>query len=121
MKTQYKILLVLITMVTARGFADSAIEKQATQIDFNGMIRSNNNVKDQLQESIVDNSDIDTDKQANADKRKVMDFIDVEVSVGQKAKVVDRRFNSVGVPRIEKQFGTVQLVDDSKQSINGGI
>ena len=52
------------------------------------------------------------------DQKKVLDLVDVEVGVGQyRPVVVDRRYNSVGEPIVDKEFSSakVQLVDDKDQ------
>ncbi|MGZ3722011.1 MAG: hypothetical protein ACXVA9_03710, partial [Bdellovibrionales bacterium] len=54
-----------------------------------------------------------------ADKKKVLDLVDVEVGVGEdRPVVVDRRYNSVGEPIVDSRFNSnvkVTLPDDKKE------
>lgn len=118
MKTQFGIAGLLISaLITSSAFADSLIQKPVTRIDFNKMIDENDNSKMDLEKSVntqmadipVTNNDRVTD-----DKSSVMDFVDVEIGLGEDRPVVDRpvvdrRYNSVGEPRIATEFN-VQMV-----------
>lgn len=75
-------------------FADS-LRKESLHVDFNKMIDENNHEKTKLQ----DQSSNQEAKKKH--KRKTIDFKDVEVGWGDdSAPLVDRRFDSVGAPRI---------------------
>ena len=95
---------VVITMMSSFAFADPSAQKPVTRIDFNKMIDEGNTNKNQLQKTV----DEDIAKQPvvgnriQEDKAKVLDFIDVEIGLSEQRPVVDRRFNSVGEPRIAK-------------------
>lgn len=105
MKTQYKIVAVVIaSLISSGAFADSIMKKPTTRIDFNKMIDENNNDKSDLQKSVATTSDQDAEQAASTEQQKVMDFVDVEVGMGQARPVVDRRFNSVGEAKVEKRF-----------------
>ena len=123
MKAQYKILgMVIASLISAIAFADSDIKKPSTRIDFNKMIDQNNNEKDDLQKVTAAKGSDESQQQeqtASDDKKKVMDFVDVEVGMGQARPVVDRRFNSVGQARVEKSM-SLQLVkvNNAKETVN---
>jgi hypothetical protein len=106
MKAQLK-MITLITILFAGSsvLAESVVSKPATRIDFNKMIEENNVKRNDLQQDI--NRDASTaqapTKRANAkkdDKSKTIDFIDVEIGVGQTPSVVDRRFDSISDAQI---------------------
>ncbi|MBX3022328.1 MAG: hypothetical protein KF799_11700 [Bdellovibrionales bacterium] len=87
----------IIALVMAAVFSSTAFSegKKAVRIDFNKMIDENNMVKNELQKEVAAPA---SEKQVVAkkdDKNKVIDFIDVEIGVGQTPTVVDRRFDSV--------------------------
>ena len=106
------ITLVLFVMSSAIAMAEQAPSKQATRIDFNKMIDENNSQKAELQKDLGNRGEAKAASSA-ADKKRVSDFVDVEVGWGKNRPVVDRRFNSVGKPRVV-QVGqgdmTVQLL-----------
>jgi hypothetical protein len=97
MKQQLKILtLISIVFTSAIVSAEPQTEKSRLHVDFNSMIENNNSESAKLHESL----DQQPVKQVKTDdKGKVMDFIDVEVGVGQAPAMVDRRFDSVGEAR----------------------
>ncbi len=98
MKAQMKIAsLLVLTLIGSSAFAGASDLKTSTRIDFNKMINDNNNTRTTLHKDI--------DKQASqavlngdseAERAKVIDFVDVEVGWGESAPVVDRRFDSIG-------------------------
>jgi hypothetical protein len=103
MKTQVTILGVMITAVISWGAqADDSIRKPLTRIDFNKMIDESNTDKEQLHNQIPSAPEEDSTAAAvkKNDKAKVMDFVDVEIGVGEDRPVVDRRFNSVGEAKV---------------------
>ena len=98
MKASVTILsLALATMSLASHADNSSVTKSQTHIDFNKMIDDNNSDQSDLQKTIdqknAANAPADQDKTVTDDKKKVLDFVDVEVGVGQDRPVVDRRFN----------------------------
>lgn len=120
MKAHYKILASLIAIVACgKAFADLP-KKAATRIDFNNMIDSNNVDKQQLQKTVTNKMAEEPETASNADHKKVLDLVDVEVGVGEDRPVVmDRRYNSVGDAVIDKSFSNVQVQDDSKKVDSG--
>jgi hypothetical protein len=119
MKAQYKILAAVIaTLACGTAFADLP-QKAATRIEFNSMIDQNNADKQDLQKTVAGKADDDSTVTAAvpADKKKVMDLVDVEVGVVEDRPVVmDRRYNSVSAPVVAPEFSNakVQLVDPKK-------
>jgi hypothetical protein len=119
MKAQLTILATLITGMACGVVVHADLpQKATTRIEFNSLIDSNNQDKTDLQKSMVGKMDKDTPAPADAtekDQKKVLDLVDVEVGLGQdRPVVVDRRYNSVGEPIVDKSFSNakVQLVDD---------
>lgn len=109
MKTQIKIVAVVIaSLLSVSAFAESTLKKATTRIDFNNMIDSNNRDKNSLQQSVATEAN-EAEQTAAADQKKVMDFVDIEVGMGQARPVVDRRFNSIGEARVDTTF-TVELI-----------
>lgn len=119
MKAQIKILsIILATAASYSAHASDIGHKEHTRIEFNSMIDQNNSTKDQLQKSVSNKMAVQDEESASADQKKVMDLVDVEVGVREdKPTVVDRRYNSVGEPIVDKTFSNakVQLVDDKKE------
>jgi hypothetical protein len=121
MKTQFKILASLIaSLACSTAFADLP-QKSATRIDFNNMIDSNNTDKQQLQKTVSNKMATEEDASSVADQKKVLDLVDVEVGVGEdRPVVVDRRYNSVGEPVVDKSFSNVQVqLPGEKKADNG--
>ena len=109
MKAQYKITGMVVTaLLSAGAFAEPAMQKTATRIDFNKMIDENNINQRDLQASVTNKMDktepAASESVVKDDKKKVLDLIDVEIGVGQDRPVVDRRFNSVGEPRVDAEL-----------------
>lgn len=88
------------------SFADLSAKKESTKIDFNSMIDANNVKRNQLQEEISKTASMSDqekrqqtnkadDAQADSDKSKVVDFINLEVGFGQTPNI-GRRYDSVG-------------------------
>lgn len=96
--------LALATMISSGAAADIN-QKPGLRVDFNKMIDTNNNETSELHESIDKNTNVADAKELRSkvkknDRRKVIDFVDVEVGWGEEnPPVVDRRFDSVGEPR----------------------
>jgi hypothetical protein len=95
-----KQILLISMMITAAVFSSSAFSKEraVTRIDFNKMIDENNVKKNELQKEETETAQ--QPKVKKDDKGKVIDFIDVEIGVGQTPSVTDRRFDSVGEAQI---------------------
>lgn len=91
-------LMLVFASLSPTAFAES-LKKTSPRIDFNKMIDENNHQKTKLQ-----NQETSSDKLVEAKKkhkRKVIDFKDVEVGWGDDSTpLVDRRFDSVGEPRM---------------------
>lgn len=103
MKVRFKIAAVLVLAVVgttayAGGAADS---KASTRIDFNRMIDDNNNARSALHKDVDHRakSAAALNGDSEAERAKVVDFVDVEVGWGESAPVVDRRFDSIGEAR----------------------
>lgn len=125
MKTQLQVIATLATLVAAGVVHADLPQKAATRIEFNNMIDSNNNEKQELQKvtSKSDSEDDSVTEQTEVEKKKVLDLVDMEVGVGEdRPVVVDRRFNSVGEPVVDKSFSNakVQLVDDKATAKDSG-
>lgn len=118
MKAQLKIAgLVIAALAGSTAFAAADLQKAATRIEFNNMIDHNNKEKTQLQQTVANKMAVEPEDDAKADQKKVLDLVDVEVGVGEdRPVVVDRRYNSVGEPIVDKTFSNakVQLVDDNE-------
>ncbi|HMN68932.1 MAG TPA: hypothetical protein PKC28_10375 [Bdellovibrionales bacterium] len=103
MKAQVRTLLLAIFSLSAvAATADEMPTKTATRIDFNRMIDENNSARTDLKKDI-DQAAQDRQSPTRgepADRAKVIDFIDVEVGVGEAPQTADRRFNSVNAARV---------------------
>lgn len=86
------IVLVIAAVMGSTVFADG---KPITRIDFNKMIDENNMKKKELHQEM---GEIETAKKSDRDE--TIDFIDVEIGVGQSPSVVDRRFDSIGAAQV---------------------
>ena len=120
MKAQYKIIgMAIVSLITMSAAAELAIEKPSTRIDFNTMIDANNNNKEDLQKSVVNKMEVSPEQaaEANEDKAKVMDLVDVEIGLGQDRPIVDRRFNSIGEAIVDPRFSV--KVEDEKKDDSG--
>jgi hypothetical protein len=99
-KTQMIAVLIAVALGSPAS-ADVVTTKPATRIDFNKMIDESNLQKSALHKDVKNQA-----AQAKAatertdDKDKVIDFIDVEVGIGQTPALVDRRYDSVGDARV---------------------
>ena len=104
MKTQLGHLGLAISLLisSSSAFAVETVEqKPATRIDFNKMIEDNNESRQDLTKSVqaqIDNQPAPV--RVIEDKRKVLDFVDVEIGLGQERPIVDRRF-------LQKRLGVV--------------
>lgn len=119
MNKQIKIVsLAVLVMSSATLMADQAPAKRPTRIDFNKMIDENNQQRAELQKDLSPKAKAKAEAQASDDKKKISDFVDVEVGWGKdRPTVVDRRFNSTGKPRIAnigQSDVTVQLISKKK-------
>lgn len=122
MNAQVKIATLILSLVgSVTVMADQAPSKQATRIDFNKMIDENNSQKAELQKDMGARAESAAAARSDSDKKRVSDFVDVEVGWGKNRPVVDRRFNSVGKARVVKVGQTdvnVRLI--SKKKANKG-
>jgi hypothetical protein len=123
MKAQLVISALLInsTLMT-HAFADSGVQRPVTRIDFNKMINDNNIEAADLSKTVIsalEKQPVRHDAMA-PEKKKVLDFIDVEVGVGVDRPVVDRRFNSVGEARLTPDIGSVPLNPTIKKKVQKG-
>ncbi|NJL26170.1 MAG: hypothetical protein HC902_14120 [Calothrix sp. SM1_5_4] len=114
MEQTKNIALAITLLFSSAAFADLANHKSPTRIDFNQMIDEANLQKQALHKEVASKSAAKNSKSAKKDdKNNVIDFIDVEVGVGQAPSLVDRRFDSVGEPAV---------IDITKLSkIGGGL
>jgi len=87
--------LVIAAVFSSTAFSDS---KPVTRIDFNNLIDANNQKKIELQNESAPVANVQAPKKD--DKGKVIDFIDVEIGVGQTPTLTDRRFDSVDAPKV---------------------
>lgn len=113
------LVMVTISMFSVNAMAELTQKKEVTRIDFNKMIDENNSERADLQREIVKKEvSVNEDGATDAEKQKVYDFVDMEVGSGKTRPVVDRRFNSVGTPRVAnfetKSEMTVQLIAKRK-------
>lgn len=100
MKAQILTLLSL-TLLSSIALADSTMQKPVTRIDFNKMIDEGQSRESELQKSVSHKvAKKALVKRIKSDKIKVLDFIDVEMNLGENRPVVDRRFNSIGAAKI---------------------
>lgn len=91
-------LLSMMFFVSGVAMAD---DKASARIDFNKMIDENNLQKNELHRA-VSGEEVQNNvakKVKRADKSKTIDFIDVEIGVGD-LPTADRRFDSVGEARV---------------------
>ncbi|MGE4130042.1 MAG: hypothetical protein AB7F86_00305 [Bdellovibrionales bacterium] len=101
-KTYVGFAVVFIGLVTNAAFAeDMMIEKQYVQTnDFNKMINENVQTTEDIHNQIQPQAELD---QEAGEAKSVLDFVDVEVGWGnaeEPGQVVDRRFDSVGLPQV---------------------
>jgi hypothetical protein len=98
------IAIIAIVFTSCAALAEAPVSKSALRVDFNKMIEDNNNQRKDLHQDIDVRADDESAQPQAAvkkdDKGKVIDFIDVEVGVGQAPSVVDRRYDSVGEPKL---------------------
>jgi|GEM_PF-1838046 len=101
MKVNMKIAsLMILAAVGSSAMADASDAKTSTRIDFNRMIDDNNNTRSVLHKDIDQKAAAAAlDGDSDAERAKVVDFVDVEVGWGESAPVVDRRFDSIGKAR----------------------
>jgi hypothetical protein len=100
MKASLTIASLLLTF-SASAFAGGTATKQALQVDFNRMIEDNNAHQAEIRNDINAKAQA-LDEEQQAEKQKVINFVDVEVGWGEAPPVVDRRYDSVGEARIYK-------------------
>lgn len=77
--------------------------KPGLRADFNKMIDEGNHNKKNLQQAIEKKAVVqaELEEESAADRKKVIDFVDVEVGWGNEpGTVVDRRFDSINEPKI---------------------
>lgn len=102
MKASMTIAGILLFSVSA--FAGETPTKQALQVDFNRMIEDNNTSRNEMRKDINAKADKAVEAHAKADtqadKKKVINFVDVEVGWGEAPPIVDRRYDSVGEARV---------------------
>lgn len=104
-----KILISALIVFFSGSASAGGLSHQPTRLDFNKMIDANARMAKELKKDLNKKYEAreDSEKTAQAEKakaaaeKKVIDFVDVEVGVGQSPKIVDRRFNSVGAPIVD--------------------
>ncbi|MGE0527109.1 MAG: hypothetical protein AB7G93_15815 [Bdellovibrionales bacterium] len=115
---------VLVMALSSVSFADSPIQKPALRVDWNRMIEETHQEKQKLHGGLEHAADesapVAVEKTASAsakEKEKVIDFIDMEVGLGDTpGPVVDRRFDSVGEPRAVNVNATAPSSDEGQGS-----
>lgn len=96
-----KMMLLTLSMTfSLAALAESPVSKSALRVDFNKMIEENNVQRKEIKQDVDAAVADEKVQQKTADKSKAIDFIDVEIGVGQAPSVVDRRYDSVGEPRL---------------------
>lgn len=106
MKAQFHKILMIATLIGAApslANADLADAKTPLRIDFNKMINENSREQVQLRMQLDQHPELaeKTNRHQEIERAEVSDFIDVEVGFDSEVKpVVDRRFDSVGDPRV---------------------
>lgn len=95
MKSKWILASLLLTGLSMSAFA----EQSKTRIDFNRMIDENNHERTALYKDLGNKVDNTLNGESEAERAKVVDFVDVEVGWGEGAPVVDRRFDSIGKSR----------------------
>lgn len=83
--------IALITLIPSLGFADLG-KKEPLKVDFHNMIVNSYHERAAL---ATDVSKDEKNNQAQADAKRVTDFVDIEIGCGEAPKMVDRRFDSV--------------------------
>lgn len=99
-------MLFISTSAPASNTGSKIAEKSATHINFNKMIDDSGVEKSEVETKVSDRLDRAQEPQPRqvknerkaSDRNKVINFVDVEVSVGKERPIVDRRFNSDGDP-----------------------
>lgn len=100
-----KTLMIILSIgFSSWAFADLG-RKAPLKADFHNMIVNSDSERQSLANGINDDI-VSNDKEAEpseskkslAEKKKVTDFIDVEIGWGEQPKMVDRRFDSINTP-----------------------
>lgn len=93
--------LILMGLISAAASADPAdvnLSKSSLNVDFNKMIEEGAHNRAEIQKHIDAQIAVSDEEDLDSEKSRVLDFVDVEVGIGEAAPgvVVDRRFDSVG-------------------------
>ena len=92
--------LILMGLVSAAASADPAdvnLSKSSLNVNFNKMIDEGAHTKNVIQKQLDAKIAISDEEDADSEKSRVLDFVDVEMGIGESSpgSVVDRRFDSV--------------------------
>lgn len=90
-----------VVLFSSTAFAE---EKSATRIKFNELIDDNNLKRAELSKRVEAQKTRDESKE----KSDVIDFINLEVGIGEAPALVDRRYNNVGAIKV------VRIADPTK-------
>ena len=99
MKAIFSKTSIITLLMIGSCVAGAGDHKPVTRIDFNKMIDENNSTRKELVQTHSEVS-LEAELDRNDERIKVIDFVDVEVGLGEAPPIVDRRFDSVGEPRI---------------------
>lgn len=112
MRAQNLLMGILLFVAMPMASAETLLPaKPGLRADFNKMIDEGNHNKKNLQQVIEKKAVVqaELEEENAADRKKVIDFVDVEVGWGNEpGTVVDRRFDSVSEPQI---FDVTTLFD----------
>lgn len=90
----------MIASLSSAAFAESTATKAALRVDFNRMIEDNNTAKAEIKKDIDVKAQALHNASVDAERAKVIDFVDVEVGWGEAPPIVDRRYDSTGPARV---------------------
>lgn len=115
MKVIKPILVLMTAFMSVTCLAELA-EKAPLKVNFNSMIEKTSNEKNHIQGDIADHYKAEELDLAAEDTQKVIDFVDVEIRSEKREekkvelnRPVDRRYNSVGVARLEEPNKNTEL------------
>ncbi len=94
-----KTILLLTLSFSTSAFAEFEKHEPA-KINFNQMIEANHRENLKIQDDLSRKGFGQRPAGHKKMKKQVTDFLDAEVGWGEAPKVVDRRFNSVGEPKV---------------------
>lgn len=84
--------LLIGLLLTSTSIFAADLKKKPLNVNFNTLIDQSAVEKEHLERSLKPNFKAPATA-SNIEKQKVMDFVDMEIGVGEAPKMVDRRFN----------------------------